>query len=89
MNQADAFNYLAVLLSIIIRLGMTQVLTATGRLIRHRAMVRFYWPPVLWAALLLLRRRGRDRAVHRRLVRQVTVTEATSVTQAESPRCPV
>ncbi|HEX4684094.1 MAG TPA: hypothetical protein VH277_15365, partial [Gemmatimonadaceae bacterium] len=50
----DAFNYLSVLLSIIIGLGLTQVLTAMGRLIRHRALVRFYWPPVLWADLLIL-----------------------------------
>jgi cellulose synthase/poly-beta-1,6-N-acetylglucosamine synthase-like glycosyltransferase len=50
----DAFNYLSVLLSIIIGLGLTQVLTAIGRLIRHRALVRFYWPPVLWAVLLIL-----------------------------------
>lgn len=54
MNNSDAFNYLAVLLSIIIGLGMTQVLTATGRLIRHRAVVRFYWPAMVWAGLLLL-----------------------------------
>ncbi len=50
----DAFNYLSVLLSIIIGLGMTQVLTATGRLIRHRDAVRFYWPPLLWAGVLLI-----------------------------------
>lgn len=50
----DAFSYLSVLLSIILGLGMTQVLTATGRLIRHRDRVRADWLPLLWAALLLL-----------------------------------
>ena len=50
----DAFGYLSVLLSIIIGLGLTQVLTACGRLIRHRERVRVYWPPLLWAGLLIL-----------------------------------
>ena len=50
----DAFSYLSVLLSIILGLGITQVLTAFGRLIRGRAAVRVYWPPLLWAGLLLV-----------------------------------
>ena len=50
----EAFNYLAVLLSIIIGLGITQVLTAAGRLIRHRELVTFYWPPLLWAGCLIV-----------------------------------
>jgi hypothetical protein len=50
----DAFSYLSVLLSIIIGLGLTQVLTACGRLIRHRDRVRADWLPLLWAAVLLV-----------------------------------
>lgn len=50
----DAFSYLSVLLSIILGLGITQVLTAAGRLIRGRASVVTYWPPLLWAAVLLV-----------------------------------
>jgi hypothetical protein len=50
----DAFSYLAVLLSIILGLGLTQLLTATGRLIRHRDRVRVHWLPLLWTAILLL-----------------------------------
>jgi hypothetical protein len=50
----DAFGYLSVLLSIIVGLGMTQLLAAGGRLIRHRSVVRFYWPPILWAALIVV-----------------------------------
>jgi hypothetical protein len=50
----DAFSYLSVLLSIVLGLGLTQLLTAAGRLIRHRDRVRFHWLPALWAALLLL-----------------------------------
>lgn len=50
----DAFSYLSVLLSIIIGLGMTQVLTAAGRLVRHRERVTMDWLPLLWAALMLV-----------------------------------
>src|SRR2546430_5812254 len=50
----DAFSYLSVLLAIIVGLGMTQVLTASGRLSRHRDRVRTYWPPLVWAGLLLV-----------------------------------
>lgn len=50
----DSFGYLSVLLSIIIGLGLTQVLSACGRLIRHRERVTVYWPPLLWAGLLIL-----------------------------------
>jgi len=32
----DAFSYLSVLLSVIIGLGISQLLTSFGRLIRHR-----------------------------------------------------
>ena len=50
----DAFGYLSVLLSIIVGIGLTQILTASGRLIRHRQFVRFYWPPLLWAGILVV-----------------------------------
>jgi len=50
----DAFSYLSVLLSIILGLGLTQLLTAAGRLIRHRERVRFDWLPLLWAGVLLV-----------------------------------
>ena len=50
----DAFSYLSVFLSIILGLGLTQLLTASGRLIRHRDRVRVHWLPLLWAAILLV-----------------------------------
>jgi len=50
----EAFAYLSVLLSIIIGLGMTQVLTTAGRLIRRRHTVLWYWPPLVWAAAVLI-----------------------------------
>src|SRR5204863_8181191 len=53
-RHMDAFSYLSVLLSIIIGLGITQLLMAGGRLIRHRDRVRVDWLPLLWAAVLLI-----------------------------------
>ena len=50
----DAFSYLSVLLSIILGLGLTQVLTAVGRVIRHRDRVRVDWLPMLWAGVLIV-----------------------------------
>lgn len=50
----DAFSYLSVLLSIILGLGLTQLLTAAGRLIRHRDRVHFDWLPLLWSTVLLI-----------------------------------
>src|SRR5690349_21520109 len=52
--RVDAFSYLSVLLSIILGLGLTQVLTAVGRVIRHRDRVRVDWLPMLWAGVLLV-----------------------------------
>jgi hypothetical protein len=50
----DAFSYLSVLISIILGLGITQLLTALGRLLNSRARVRWYWPAVVWAGILLV-----------------------------------
>lgn len=50
----DEFNYLAVLISIILGLGITQLLTGLGKLINSRANVRWYWPVAAWTGFLLL-----------------------------------
>lgn len=50
----DAFSYLSVLLSIVLGLGLTQILTALGRILRDRERVRMDWVPVCWAFLLLV-----------------------------------
>jgi len=52
--RVDAFSYLAVLLSIVLGLGLTQLLTAGGRIIRQRASIRVHWLPILWAAILFV-----------------------------------
>src|SRR5437868_3078297 len=50
----DAFSYLSVLLSIILGLGLTQLLAAKGRIIRHRERVSVHWLTILWAGILLM-----------------------------------
>lgn len=50
----DAFSYLSVLLSIILGLAITQLLQGLGRLIQARDRVKMFWPPIVWAAILIL-----------------------------------
>ena len=50
----DQFNYLAVLISIILGLGITQLLSGFGRWIEHRASFRAYAPAICWAFVLLV-----------------------------------
>src|SRR5215218_7005221 len=50
----DAFNYLAVLISIILGLGIAQLLTGFGRWIEHRKRFAAFVPAMLWAGILLL-----------------------------------
>lgn len=50
----DAFNYLSVLVSIILGLGITQLLASVGRAVEQRGTRIPYWPPAVWALVLLL-----------------------------------
>jgi hypothetical protein len=50
----DAFNYLAVLISIILGLGIAQLLTGFGRWIEQRKTFQAFLPAMLWAGILLL-----------------------------------
>ena len=50
----DAFSYLSVLLSIIIGLGITQVLQGYRGLLLSRSRVRLYTPTLIWSVLLLV-----------------------------------
>jgi hypothetical protein len=50
----ESFNYLSVLLSIILGLAITQVLLGFRGLILTRAKVKLYLPAVIWAGLALL-----------------------------------
>ena len=50
----DPFSYLSVLISIILGLGITQLVTGLGRLIQARARIKFYAPTIAWVGLLLI-----------------------------------
>ena len=48
------FDYLSVLISIVLGLGISHVLSSGAQLVRYRTAVRFYTPTLLWMALLFL-----------------------------------
>ena len=48
------FEHLAVLISIVLGLGLTQLLLSAHRLVQARERVTFYWLPVAWAAILFV-----------------------------------
>lgn len=50
----DNFNYLSVLVSIVLGLGITNLLSAVAALVRSRARLRMYWPLPIWIATLFL-----------------------------------
>ncbi|HSJ30753.1 MAG TPA: hypothetical protein VK933_04920 [Longimicrobiales bacterium] len=50
----DQFEYLSVLISIILGLGITQLLTGFGRWLEQRATFKAYGPAIGWAAFLLI-----------------------------------
>ena len=50
----DQFSYLSVLISIILGLGITQLVTGLGRLIQTRERIKPYAPTYAWIALLLV-----------------------------------
>ena len=50
----ESFNYLSVLLAIVLGLAITQVLLGLRGLILTRAKVKLYLPTLIWAGLTLL-----------------------------------
>lgn len=52
--QLDAGEYLSVLVSIVIGLGLGQVLSSTGKLLSRRKRVRVYAPAVMSATLVFV-----------------------------------
>lgn len=50
----DEFSYLSVLISIILGLGITQLLSGFGRWIEQRSSFRAYGPAIAWTAILLV-----------------------------------
>jgi len=49
-----AFEYLSVLISIILALGMTRVLGGVGEMLQARSRHRIYWVHVIWIVNLFL-----------------------------------
>jgi hypothetical protein len=54
VTEMDEFDYLAVLISIILGLGITQLLTGVGRWIEQRRVLQAFSPAMIWAGILLL-----------------------------------
>ena len=48
------FEHLSVLISIVLGLGLTQLLTNVHRLVQAGRRVRLYWLPVLWTVLIFV-----------------------------------
>src|SRR5881397_14407 len=50
----DAFNYLSVMVSIVLGLGLTQLFAGIGNLVQIRRRVKLYWLHSLWVLLLIV-----------------------------------
>jgi hypothetical protein len=50
----DDFSYLSVLISIVLGLGITNLLTGFAALVRDRGRVKIYWPMPVWMLTLFL-----------------------------------
>jgi hypothetical protein len=50
----DTFSYLSVLISIVLGLGITNLLGGVATLLRRRADVRMFWPLPIWLVTLFL-----------------------------------
>ena len=47
----DAFSYVSVIISVVIGLGLSQLLTGIAELVKHRRRVKFYWVHLIWVGL--------------------------------------
>ena len=54
LERMDNFNYLAVLISIILGLGITQLLSGFGRWVESRSSFPAFAPTIVWAVTLLV-----------------------------------
>lgn len=52
--MANAFSYLAVLISIVLGLAIAHLLSGVARSVSRRATTIFYWPALLWILVLLI-----------------------------------
>lgn len=54
ISQMTLFEYLGVLLSIVMGLGVTHLLSGASNVIHHRDTVRFYWVHMMWTVNVLI-----------------------------------
>jgi hypothetical protein len=52
-NQISPFEYVSILVSIILGLGITQILSSFSDLLYYPKKVRFYWPHTVWIVFVL------------------------------------
>ncbi|MEO8770217.1 MAG: hypothetical protein ABI402_09040 [Ferruginibacter sp.] len=52
-NQISAFEYVSILVSIILGLGITQILASFSDLLYDYKKIRFYWPHTCWVVFIL------------------------------------
>jgi hypothetical protein len=50
----DDFSYLSVLISVVLGLGITNLLAGFAALVRNRGRVKIYWPMPMWMITLFL-----------------------------------
>jgi hypothetical protein len=50
----DAFTHLSVLISIVLGLGITNLLMGFARIVQMRGRVKVYWPVIVWGLALLV-----------------------------------
>ena len=58
-SNINPFEYVSILISIILGLGITQILSAFTDLLYDYKKVKFYWPHLLWIGFLEKRTIGR------------------------------
>lgn len=52
MSQISPFEYVSILVSIILGLGITQILSSVADLLYHHNRVKLYWPHSAWVAFI-------------------------------------
>lgn len=52
-NPINPFEYVSMLISLILGLGITQLLSALTDLLYHYNKVKFYWPHSLWIVFII------------------------------------
>jgi hypothetical protein len=52
-NQISPFEYVSILISIILGLGITQILSSFSDLLYHYKKVKFYWVHTIWIVFVL------------------------------------